>query len=598
MNLQQRANLAVQALQKGAWAEAINHAKTALAISPQHPELLHILAMSLRGAGYFPQAEQAFKYCLQIEPGHVVAAGNYANLLFQQERYAEAEALYRLAIKPEKANVDANRNLANLLGLKLGRFDEAIHLLEDDASASAQRILADIKHKKGETQDALKIIETLLTEYGPQVDLLLRLGHFMRDLGLSEQAIAKLHPHVETMANRADYYHLMGCLNYDIGEWTTAENLLQVAIELSPGMLEAHRALSQLYWEQARDDDFLLSYRRLKQDGKYTPAVRMNEVSTLVQTKQFDHARNLLVEGLKSDGNLADYRHALGAIECRESNLELARGHLQAAAEAMPENNRWQIDLASVLIQLGNYKDAFKKLEHAGNQLPDNQEIWAYKGLCWRLTGDERFHWLYDERLIDYQPLPIPEGFDNSEHFFAALAESLGKLHTASRQPLDQSVAGGTQSMGNLFVQRDPVIQAYRAALQQRISDFLYALPKGDDQHPFYRRLRGDFRFAGAWSVSLLGDGYHTNHVHPEGWLSGPCYVEVPSVCSPEDDSQQGWVILGETSLNLGEREKVLRAICPSVGMSLLFPSYMWHGTRPFKSSQRRVTAPIDVLPI
>lgn len=598
MSLQQHANLAVQALHQGAWADAINHAKTALAISPQHPELLHILAMSLRGAGYFPQAEQAFKYCLQIDPTHAVAAGNYANLLFQQERYTEAEALYRLAINSGKASIDAKRNMANLLGLTLGRYDEAIHLLEEDVSPSAQRILADIKHKKGETQDALKLIERLLDEQGPQVDLFLRLGHFMRDLGLSEQAISRLLPHAETMTDRADYHHLMGCLNYDIGDWVNAENFLQVAIELSPNMLEAHRALNQLYWEQARDDDFLLSYRRLKQDGKYTPAVRMNEVSTLVQTKQFDHARHLLVEGLKVDGNLADYRHALGAIECRESNLELARDHLQAAADAMPENNRWQVDLASVLIQLGNYEDAFKKLEHAGQQLPDNQEIWAYKGLCWRLTSDERFYWLYDERLIDYRPLPIPTGFDNSEHFFCSLAESLSKLHTASRQPLDQSVAGGTQSMGNLFVQRDPVIQAYRTALYQRIQDFLHGLPKGDVQHPFYRRLRDDFRFAGAWSVSLLGDGYHTNHVHPEGWLSGPCYVEVPSECCPEDVNQQGWVILGETSLNLGDREKVLRAICPSVGMSLLFPSYMWHGTRPFTSTQRRVTAPIDVLPV
>jgi len=311
-----------------------------------------------------------------------------------------------------------------------------------------------------------------------------------------------------------------------------------------------------------------------------------------------DHAKELLNEGLKQDGNLAEYRLALGAIASRQDRLDEAENQLRIAADAAPDSPRWQMDLASIFIKLGNYSGALQRLERVSSIVPNNQEVWAYKGLCWRLTGNEKLAWLYDDRLIDYRPLPVPANYDNAEHFFACLADSLSKLHTSTRQPLDQSVAGGTQSMGNLFIQTDPVIHDYRSAMQQRVGDFLASLPREDMTHPFYRRLSSSFRFAGAWSVNLQGDGYHTNHVHPEGWLSGPCYVDVPQICSADDPKQQGWVILGETSLQLGEREQVYKALCPQIGWSLLFPSYMWHGTRRFESSQRRMTAPIDVLPL
>ena len=598
MNLQQRANAAVQALQQGAWSVAVQHAQTALQSSPQHPELLHILAMALKGAGHFAQAQQAFEFCLQRQPNHAIARGNFANMLYQLERFSEAEQHYRKALKDHPQHDDALRNFAMMLGLKLQRYDEALALLDDIKDPAALLLRADIQHQKGEIGDALILVESVLAQYGDEPMVLLKRATMQRDLGQSSEALHQLGEKSALFKNNAEYDFLMGCLNYDLENWVDCEQYLTKALTQQPDKLEAHQALNQLYWEQSRDSEFLQSYQRLRESKQYTPPVRLNEVATLIQTDQLDAATHLLKEGLASDGNLAEYRHALGAIASRREELDLAEQHLQLAADAAPDRPRWQMDLASIFIKRGEYHKALQRLQDVSEQLPNNQEVWAYKGLCWRLLGDDKFHWLYDDRLIDYRPLPVPDNYDNAEHFFTALAQRLSTLHRATRQPLDQSVAGGTQTMGNLFVQQDDVIQDYRRAMQQRVSSFLAGLPKGDNEHPFYRRLAKSFRFAGAWSVNLQGDGYHTNHVHPEGWLSGPCYIDVPDICRPEDSKQQGWVILGETSLKLGEREHVLKALCPQVGMSLLFPSYMWHGTRPFTSPQRRMTAPIDVLPV
>jgi len=35
----------------------------------------------------------------------------------------------------------------------------------------------------------------------------------------------------------------------------------------------------------------------------------------------------------------------------------------------------------------------------------------------------------------------------------------------------------------------------------------------------------------------------------------------------------------------------------PLVGRLVLFPSYMWHGTVPFRALQNRTTVAFDVLP-
>ncbi len=598
MNLQQHANAAVQALQQGAWHLAVQHSQAALQASPKHPELLHILAMALKGAGHFPQAQQAFEFCLQQQPQHAIARGNFANMLYQLERFSEAEQHYKQALKDKPQHGDAVRNFAMMLGLKLQRYDEALVLLEAANDPAALILSADIQHAKGETADALTLVDGVLAQYGDETSVLLKRARMQRDLGQSFEALQQLAEKSTLFDQDPNYDFLMGCLNYDIENWSDCERYLLRALDSQSENLEAHQALNQLYWEQSRDSDFLQSYQRLRQANRYTPSVRLNEVATLIQTNQLDEAKHLLEEGLAKDGKLAEYHHALGAITSRQDQLDVAEHHLRIAADADRDRPRWQMDLASIFIKRGDYHDALARLDDIAVRLPNNQEIWAYKGLCWRLLGDDRFNWLYDERLIDYRPLPVPSNYDNGEHFFSQLASSLSRLHRATRQPLDQSVAGGTQTMGNLFVQQDAVIQDYRCAMQQRIASFLAGLPKGDNEHPFYRRLAQSFRFAGAWSVNLQGDGFHTNHVHPEGWLSGPCYVDVPDICHPDDTKQQGWVILGETSLKLGDREQVMQALCPQIGMSLLFPSYMWHGTRPFDSPQRRMTAPIDVLPI
>ena len=74
------------------------------------------------------------------------------------------------------------------------------------------------------------------------------------------------------------------------------------------------------------------------------------------------------------------------------------------------------------------------------------------------------------------------------------------------------------------------------------------------------------------------------------GWLSSAFYVVLPPDLG---QNHAGWLTLGEPpagQLDLPPH----RMIEPRPGRLALFPSWMWHGTRPFTEGER-ITVAFDV---
>ena len=117
-----------------------------------------------------------------------------------------------------------------------------------------------------------------------------------------------------------------------------------------------------------------------------------------------------------------------------------------------------------------------------------------------------------------------------------------------------------------------------------------------DESHPLFRRRRNDFQYSASWSSRLRDCGFHTNHVHPKGWISSAYYVALPDAVENEQ-AKEGWIKFGEPNLPFGVADAVRRAIRPRAGTLVLFPSYMWHGTVPFHSKESRTTIAFDATP-
>lgn len=98
----------------------------------------------------------------------------------------------------------------------------------------------------------------------------------------------------------------------------------------------------------------------------------------------------------------------------------------------------------------------------------------------------------------------------------------------------------------------------------------------------------------GSWSVRLTSQGFHVNHVHPEGVLSSACYISLPPSLGA-GDTRDGWLELGRPPEQLSLGLEPLASIEPRPGRLALFPSYLFHGTRPFADGER-LTVAFDVV--
>jgi hypothetical protein len=221
---------------------------------------------------------------------------------------------------------------------------------------------------------------------------------------------------------------------------------------------------------------------------------------------------------------------------------------------------------------------------------PIATEFFPYLSIAWRMAGNPLWQWLEgDPRLVGVYDLgdAVPS--------LDILAERLRALHVTLHQPLEQSLRGGTQTDGFLFSRTEPEFRALRAFMLEAVQAHVAQLPPPDSRHPQLGRPRTPIRFCGSWSVRLTSGGCHANHFHPEGWFSSAFYVALPDVAE-RGPEPAGWLTLGEPEAELQLDLPPLRLIEPRPGRLVLFPSTMWHGTRPFAAGER-LTVAFDVAP-
>lgn len=245
----------------------------------------------------------------------------------------------------------------------------------------------------------------------------------------------------------------------------------------------------------------------------------------------------------------------------------------------------WQV---RNLLRTGRPEEA-KPIVDQELQSPRAAAAWPYAAAIWRLTGDPRWDWLAgDQRLVSIVDLtadlpPIDE-----------LAETLRSLHLARGEYLDQSVRGGTQTDGPLFCRIHPHIRALRSAAVKAVQAHVAQLPPPNPSHPLLAPRRDRrIRFGGSWSVRLDDAGFHTSHVHPQGWISSALHVVLPPG-REDSDPHSGWLQLGVPPPELCADLAPTRLVEPRAGQLVLFPSWMWHGTIPFPVGER-LTVAFDV---
>ena len=159
---------------------------------------------------------------------------------------------------------------------------------------------------------------------------------------------------------------------------------------------------------------------------------------------------------------------------------------------------------------------------------PDDQYLIAMQTTALRLLNDPRYEAFCDyDQMVLSQILETPAGWSDLASFLTEVTSRLNALHNPHGHPLlYQSLRQGTETTQDLSRSEDPVIQALFQAFAAPIARYRDHIGQGKDA--LRRRNRGASRYNGSWSVRLHRDGYHTSHVHPRGWISSACYIQLP----------------------------------------------------------------------
>ena len=544
-------------------AEAADLFRQARNANPDEAVLAFCHATALRWLERHGEAVDAFAEAYRLRPGYAEAYFEAGTSLQQLGRPQEAESVFRQWLKAMPGNFRGQLALADLL-LTLSRPGEAEPLLRQLLrEAIPPRMRADVHkslglalYRQNKDQEALAQCEQSAALHpdadndAVRVEILQRLNRHDEAARLSTDLVARdsANPHWHKLHN--DLMYRLGSANY-LKSFDRAPKTIELL--LSKAYFLAH---------EKRAEEALEVYRQALSLEPGNKIAGTGLGNTLAMMKRHAEALGVLEELLARHGD--------------DTNL--------------------LISIAEVSLEAGDPEKAAVFCARSVALQPQDQVALAVMGTAWRMMGDERDEILngYDSliRLYDLEP---PDGFSDMESFNAELNAWLDEVHPATREYLEQSLRNGTQTPDKLFGVGHDLVERLQLRIRETVGRYIADMIP-DGKHPFLSRRGRGFDYAGSWSSRLRDCGFHTNHVHPEGWISSCYYVALPHAVEDER-ARQGWIKFGEPALDVALKDPIRRAIRPKPGRLVLFPSYMWHGTIPFHDTQPRTTIAFDVVP-
>ena len=587
-------------LQAGQFPPARARLERVVAEYPDFVEGLRLLAGTRLALGEAAGAEALLRHALELDPDWPPTLTTLGELLLAAGRTEEAEPLLQRAATRSPADPRAAWVLARLY-TDSDRPAQALEIVAPfcagarlDAALAAQHVGALTALGRAQEAVALYGERHARAPDDPAVGqaLALALGADGRAGEAGQVAERMLKRGARTAALWLAYAR--GLLAEGAG--LRAEEALRESVRLDPHLVEAHNTLAQQVWVRSGDlqqatasidaalaryaeDDALWGAKAaILQGGGDARAA----YACLAPRTQRAHAAPALL-----------VRAGLAALEFDPGvALDLAERALRSA----PDGTSARTLLVAAQLGVGSAAAALEHCEQLLLASPDDQYLIALYTTALRLLGDARYAALCDYRSL-VLPLMLnpPAPWADLAAFLADVRTALNRLHDPDGHALlFQSLRGGTETTQDLTRSGDPAIQALFGAFAAPIERYLQHIGRGTD--PLRRRNGGGWRFNGSWSVRLRDRGFHTSHVHPRGWISSACYVELPG-CMTEGRTDEGILSFGQPGIITSPPLEPEHAVRPEPGMLVLFPSYCWHGTVPFTSPQPRLTVAFDSVP-
>jgi predicted Zn-dependent protease len=566
---------------------------------PANPDVLNVAGTLRMHQGRLDQAVGLFSQAAAAVPGEPFYSFNLGLALSRMGRITQAEAALRTTLKHSPNFVQALFELGALLH-RTGKLDEAEQsmrgvLRHAPGNAHAELALAAILVDNGrpiESEEAARRGLVTATEARLKAQLLLQLAQALRRQRKDSEALAALDDAEALDASLPGLARHRSETLQNLNRFDESLAILGKEIARTPSDPALHLDYNALLFQLGRKDEFLKSYDLYPQSRE----LLLGKAFLLAREKRYAEAHAIYAGLQTRDPN--DRLAAIGAAQ-----VMTGMGHHREALamfEAVLARHGNEAKLLSIAAEpallSGDPQKAAWLCEQGLASTLHNPSCLAILSIASRMMEDGR-----DEALNGYETLvrsfdlEPPDGFSDMASFNAELNASLDRIHPKSRELIDQSLRGGTQTPGHLFPAGLPLVTKLKRRIDEAVARYIAELEE-DPSHPLLSRRAKEFRYSGSWSSRLHSSGFHVNHFHPDGWISSCYYVSLPDVVT-DGSGQQGWIKFGEPALELPLNNPIRRTIQPAPGRLVLFPSYIWHGTVPFHAQTARTTIAFDVVP-
>lgn len=552
---------------EGRLGEAAAIYQKILSQDPKNPEALHLLGVTFLQNRDFPEAIRLIRESISLGGENADTLNNLGQALYGAGDLSGALECYRRALDANPLNTDVLNNL----GLTLHDLDRL--------------------------EEAREAYEKALAQPGQWPDILHNYGVLMQAMGDFDKT-EESYLEALRLEPRMEHTHLsLGSLFNELGNKDAAIRAFQAAVELNPFYLEAHEALKLLHWDmghRGRMDD---SYRRAAELLPQSSEIQCNLGKALRVSNKLDEAEEALGRAIELDPGNAGAHNELACVLAKHKKFDEAIAEHLEAIRLDGQNPFFHEDWGKTLSIAGDFGQAVGVFQKGHELHPRRSSILGAMTIAMNETGNNRVTEIVDnEKFVTTRFLDVPDGFDDLDAFNEALHAELEAMHSERPEPPGQTMRGGTQIPGSLFVSPTGLTAVLKEQLSKALSEYIASLEE-DPDHPFLRFINPDFLFTGAWSTILHGSGYDGSHIHNEGWISGVYYIKIPDLPEEKWQAGEGCIQFGEPPpAFVSERNKAQRVVRPVPGMAVFFPSYYWHGVQTYEMDAVRHSMAFDAI--
>lgn len=335
----------------------------ALALSPDHPHVLHLTGVVRHQRGAHEEAVALIERAIALNPGYADYYSNLGAALFAQKRLDEAEASFRKAAELNPLSAEAQSNLAAVLADK-GRVDEAIAAYE-----AALRINPGVP----------RFLKRL-------ADLHLATDGFAR-------AIERFTEYLALAPDDAEAHNNLGYAYERVPDLAAAERCYRRAFALAGESPEIANNLGSVLARLNRRDEADVYFERAlsMQPEKWQDLA--NRAGTYVNRREFDRALPLFRQLIAAHPDDAKLQNDYGVALSAASQWSDAAEAFARAIEIDPNFAEAHNNLGSNRLNVDDHKGAIEALGRAIALKP--RYLDAHINMCLALMFENRIDEAY-----------------------------------------------------------------------------------------------------------------------------------------------------------------------------------------------------------